>query len=361
MSADAENATNDAEFASGDVEDDAGSGVMMCETCYNNASQLEADAEDAKCDVCDLRSQLAECQQQVADRDARIAELEAQVSNSQVEARIEEALEPDARPHLMAISDGMFTKMRKYPHTMFVQLGRVPRSFWRSKAIDGVNGMTEHLLTGLNNDRVDGRKFHVLWFGGLADTTLEDYERTNFITKLQEVLEKVYAHDKCSSVTWATLPETTFNAEAREINERMAAWMADKTDIRLLDLRYISRREGTMETNEAMWTPKGGQLIGESLKKFLIERLELTEAEQNAMEASAKEMQMLREKRAKRLLQLDERQLRKQQKLARAALLKAGHPVPGAAPRQFVRRNGPPGGKATPFIKGAPPPKKFLD
>ncbi|XP_022649764.1 uncharacterized protein LOC111271136 [Varroa jacobsoni] len=112
MSADAENATNDAEFASGDVEDDAGSGVMMCETCYNNASQLEADAEDAKCDVCDLRSQLAECQQQVADRDARIAELEAQVSNSQVEARIEEALEPDARPHLMAISDGMFTKMR---------------------------------------------------------------------------------------------------------------------------------------------------------------------------------------------------------------------------------------------------------
>lgn len=334
-------------------------GIFMCDSCYNNASEIEGD--EAKCDVCLLRDQLAECRQQVVERDTRIAELEAKLSKSSKVDEDEEASgpqeAPDVRPHMIAISDGMFTKMRKYPHAMFVHLGRVPRTIWRSKVAGGVQEMYDHLLIGLNNNIVEGRTFHVLWFGGLADTTLENYERAAYVTQLQELLEKVRDHEKVTSVTWATLPETNANAEAREINERIAAWLSDKSDIRILDLRYISRREGTMETNEAMWTPKGGLLIGESLKKFLIEKLNLDEADQKVMEETAKEMQLQREKRAKKMKDREEGQLRKQQKLARAALLKAGHPVPGVSgSKPFVRRNGSSGGNSS-FTKA--PPRKF--
>lgn len=264
--------------------------LALCESCHSAATETSAD--DA-CEVCELRAK-------AATQQARIEELETQLSEK-IGGKASIEREGDARPHVMIIGDSQLVKMRRPPHSMADHLGtRTPRMLPRWQAGQGLDGMLSYLMTGLEGDKAEGRKFHVLWFGGLHDITLEEYERSNYLIKLQEALQKVKEQPRVLSVSWATLPESAQNAEVRYINEALVAWAAENDWLQVLDLRYISRRDGTMEISETMWNPKGSQLVCESLKKFLIKKLDYSDDELKALEASAKRNKEIRESKEKR-------------------------------------------------------------
>jgi len=175
-----------------------------------------------------------------------------------------------------------------------------PRALARWQLGKGIDQMMSYLTEALNTAKLGCEGFHVLWFGGLQDSTREDYNRSTYVEKLYASLQGIREHERALSVTWCTLPESAHNAEAAFINEEVVRLAATADWLKVLDLRYISRREGTMELNETIWTQKGSQCVFESLKRFLCEKLEYTASELKAIDESAKRAREKREKRDKK-------------------------------------------------------------
>ena len=246
--------------------------LTVCAPCHGDAVKKTENASE--CEVCQLK--------------ARNTELEAIVAK----------MDSDRRACVMLIGDSQLMKLRKAPHYMNEYFGNnTPRMLVRWQINENIERMLAYLLESFKVSRPQAVGFHVLWFGGLHDTTLEDYDRSKYLERLKVALKTIHDDARSLSVTWATLPESAHNAEAAHINEEMVRCSADTEWLKILDLRFVSRREGTMDANEAIWTTKGSQCVFESLKKFFVEKLEYTDEELSSLEESAKKNREKREKR----------------------------------------------------------------